>query len=62
MENYEVNDIVMMKKGHPCGTNKWEIIRIGSDVKLECVQCKRIVTLSRAKFNKSVKCKLKETI
>ena len=34
---YTAGDIVTMKKGHPCGANEWEIIRIGLDVKLECL-------------------------
>jgi len=60
-DKYLKDDIVMMKKGHPCGSNEWKILRIGLDVKIECINCKRIVTLPRNKFNKSVKCKLKET-
>ena len=31
---YDLNDIVIMKKQHPCGTNKWQIIRIGADIKI----------------------------
>lgn len=56
-EKYYADDIVIMKKGHPCGTNEWKIIRIGLDVKLECMGCGRIITIQRNKFNKSVKCK-----
>ncbi|MFJ6925099.1 MAG: DUF951 domain-containing protein, partial [Limosilactobacillus mucosae] len=36
MKTYELNDIVQMKKQHPCGTNRWQIIRTGIDVKLQC--------------------------
>ena len=28
-KQYALGDIVMMKKQHPCGTNAWEIIRMG---------------------------------
>lgn len=52
---YELNDIVKMKKPHPCGCNEFKIVRLGADVKLECTQCKRIVMISRQKFNKGVK-------
>ena len=38
---YEVGDIVTLKKGHPCGENKWEILRTGIDIKLKCVGCDR---------------------
>lgn len=55
--NFLINDIVIMKKEHPCGSNEWKIIRIGMDVKLQCMGCGRIIVLQRNKFNKSVKCK-----
>ena len=54
-EKYYADDIVVMKKGHPCGTNEWKIIRIGLDVKLECMGCGRIITIQSNKLNKSVK-------
>ena len=53
--NYSVGDIVQMKKMHPCGTNEWEILRVGADFKLRCKECKHIIMLSREKFEKSVK-------
>ena len=48
-------DKVIMKKGHPCGTNLWKVIRYGADVKLECINCSRVVMLERVKFLKNVK-------
>lgn len=59
MTDYKLGNIVTMKKGHPCGTNEWEIIRLGADVKLKCCNCKRIVMLSRIDFNKKVRKVLK---
>jgi hypothetical protein len=38
---------VELKKPHPCGANRWEIIRLGMDIKLRCTQCGRYVTLDR---------------
>ena len=52
---YYIGDIVEMKKGHPCGSNEWEIIRLGADIKIKCCGCGRIVMLPRNKFEKSVK-------
>ena len=31
---YDLHDIVEMKKPHPCGENRWEIIRMGMDIKI----------------------------
>ena len=52
---FELGDIVQMKKMHPCGTDKWEIIRVGADIKIKCVGCGRIVMLPRVKFQKEAK-------
>jgi hypothetical protein len=55
MKEYKLGSIVTMKKGHPCGTNEWEIIRMGADIKLKCLGCNRVVMLSRIDFNKRLK-------
>jgi hypothetical protein len=55
MKDYDVNDIVEMKKGHPCGSNEWKIIRIGADVKIKCVNCGRIIMMPKMKFDKGLK-------
>ena len=44
-----------MKKGHPCGANLWEIIRVGVDIKLKCENCGRIIMIPRIEFNKKLK-------
>jgi hypothetical protein len=38
---------VELKKPHACGTNRWEVIRLGMDIKLRCTHCGRYVTLDR---------------
>ena len=55
VENFNLGDIVEMKKTHPCGTNNFEIIRIGADIKIKCVGCGRIVMIPRRKFQKDAK-------
>ena len=55
IENFNLGDIVEMKKTHPCGTNNFEIIRVGADVKIKCVGCGRIVMIPRRKFQKDAK-------
>jgi len=53
--DYKLGSIVIMKKQHPCGTNKWEIIRVGADIKIKCLECNRTIMLPRVEFNKKVK-------
>lgn len=52
---YNLGDVVGMKKQHPCGSNEWEILRIGIDFRLRCLKCGRMIMLPREKFEKSVR-------
>lgn len=54
-KEYKLGSVVTMKKEHPCGENKWEIVRIGADIKIKCLKCGRTVMLSRIDFNKRLK-------
>ena len=54
-KSFNLGDIVEMKKEHPCGSNEWEVIRLGADVKIKCCKCSRLVMLPRNKFVKDVK-------
>ena len=53
--NYELGTKVVMKKQHPCGSNEWEITRLGADIKIKCLNCNRTVLIPRIEFNKKVK-------
>lgn len=44
-----------MKKQHPCGTNRWEIIRMGMDIRIKCENCGHSVMLPRREFEKKMK-------
>ena len=54
-KKYELGTKVILKKGHPCGENLWEIVRLGADIKLKCMKCSRLVMLPRIDFNKKIK-------
>ncbi|MCI8406614.1 MAG: DUF951 domain-containing protein [Oscillospiraceae bacterium] len=56
----QVNDLLQMKKNHPCGENKFLVLRIGADFKLRCVKCGRELMAPRSKIEKSVKKILRE--
>lgn len=52
---YQLGSIVIMRKPHPCGTNEWEVVRVGADIKIKCVACGRQIMLPRIDFNKKLK-------
>ncbi|MBR3523200.1 MAG: DUF951 domain-containing protein [Bacilli bacterium] len=53
--NYKLDSVVIMKKEHPCGANKWQIVRMGADIKIKCLNCGRTIMLPRIEFNKKLK-------
>ncbi|MER2260710.1 MAG: DUF951 domain-containing protein [Psychrobacillus sp.] len=54
-KKFQLNDIVEMKKQHPCGTNRWKIIRIGADIRIKCEGCQHSVMIPRIEFEKKMK-------
>ncbi len=52
---YELGSVVIMKKSHPCGENLWKIVRLGVDIKLECVNCGRTIMMDRMEFERKLK-------
>jgi hypothetical protein len=50
-----IGDVVQMRKLHPCGSDRWEVFRLGTDVGIQCLGCQRRVLLTRSVFNKRVK-------
>ena len=57
---FDVGDIVSLKKAHPCGENKWEIMRTGVDFRLKCLGCERQIWISRIEFERRVRKILKD--
>ena len=54
-KSFGLNDIVEMKKPHPCGTNSWKVIRMGMDIRMKCTGCGHSVLLPRSRFKENEK-------
>ena len=59
---YDVGNFVELKKTHACTikstgkkANRWEIIRVGADIKIRCTNCQHIVMMSRYDFERKLK-------
>ncbi len=61
-KTYKIGDHIILKKGHPCGSNEWKIVRLGADIKIECCGCGRMVFISRIQLNKKIKKILTEEV
>lgn len=52
---FAVNDILHMKKKHPCGAETFRVLRVGSDLRIVCCGCGRDLTLPRDKVERMIK-------
>lgn len=48
-------DLIQLKKPHPCGGDVFRVLRVGSEVRIVCKQCGRDMTLDRLKLEKSIR-------
>lgn len=52
---YQLNDIIVTKKMHPCGSDEFRIVRLGADIKIKCMKCGHMIMLPRINLNKKIK-------
>ena len=55
LPDLQLNDVVRMRKPHPCGSYEWRVTRLGADIGLECKNCGRRVMLTRRELAKRAK-------
>ena len=51
----QLQDILVMKKNHPCGSKEWLVLRTGMDFRLRCRGCGHEVMLPRSKAEKNIR-------
>ena len=51
----QLNDILVMKKAHPCGEKRWLVLRTGADIRMRCMGCGHEVMLPRHKAEKNIR-------
>lgn len=50
-----VGDVLELKKEHPCGSRRWQVLRVGMDFKLRCQGCGHELMLPRSKAEKNIR-------
>ncbi|MBI2774161.1 MAG: DUF951 domain-containing protein [Chloroflexi bacterium] len=50
-----LDDVVVLRKKHPCGGETWRIVRLGADIGLRCLTCERRVLVSRGDVERDIK-------
>lgn len=52
---YNIGDIVRLKKKHPCGSDCWEVLRVGADFRMKCMGCGHQMMMTRSVVEKNTK-------
>jgi hypothetical protein len=55
IQDVQVDDLVRLRKPHPCGSYEWRVVRIGADIGLKCQVCGLRVLMDRRTYKKRVK-------
>ncbi len=55
MAQFQIGQVVQLKKIHPCGSDRWRILRIGMDFRIKCLHCGRSILIPRSRFERRVK-------
>ncbi|MDD2374544.1 MAG: DUF951 domain-containing protein [Eubacteriales bacterium] len=52
---FKPGERLRLKKQHPCGGYDWEVVRIGADITIKCLNCGRQMNMPRRQLEKAVK-------
>jgi hypothetical protein len=57
----ELDDIIRLRKKHPCGSDEWQITQVGLDIRIRCMGCQRQVVLDRLVLERKIKTVISRT-
>jgi hypothetical protein len=52
---FRMDDVLRLRKPHPCGGYDWQVVRLGADLRLKCLTCGRLVMLERREVERRLK-------
>ena len=52
---FKLDDVVRLRKPHPCGGFEWRVVRLGADIGLKCLKCNHRVLLPRSTVERRLK-------
>ncbi len=52
---FQIDDLIQLRKPHPCGGSVFRVMRVGSDIRILCQSCGRDMTMDRVKLEKATK-------
>ncbi len=58
LSDLQLDEVLRLRKAHPCGSLEWKVVRLGADIGLECLRCGRRVLLPRRELARRIKTRL----
>ncbi len=58
LTDLKMDEVVRLRKPHPCGSTEWRVVRLGADIGLKCMGCGRRILLSRRELAKRLRGRL----
>jgi len=55
--DFQLGDVLRLRKPHPCGGYEWQVVRLGADIGIRCLTCGRRILIPRSRLAKQVKSK-----
>lgn len=55
LPDLKLHDRLRLRKAHPCGGYEWKVLRLGADIRIECLTCGRQVMLTRRELARRTK-------
>ena len=52
---FKIGDVLRLRKKHPCGSDEWQVTRLGADIGLKCLKCQHYVLIDRFQLERRVK-------
>ncbi len=56
-----LGDVVRLRKKHPCGSDEWQVVGLGVDIRIKCLKCQRHILLERSLFERRVRALVPES-
>jgi len=53
--NIQVGDVIRLRKPHPCGSNEWQVVQVGIDIRIQCLGCQRYILMDRFVLQQKIK-------
>jgi hypothetical protein len=51
----KLDDVISLRKKHPCGSNEWQVLQVGIDIRIKCLGCQRQILLDRLILERKIK-------